>query len=431
MIKREKKERVRVGWVGLGRRGYGMFKEHLSKMCDVDIVWLCDLDIAKLERAEAHLESVGKPVPKSTRDYRDIIAAGDVDAVIIMTGWGGRVELAVEFMKAGIYTAIEVGCAHDLEQCYKLVETYEIYETPVMMLENCCYGRRELMALNMVRQGLFGEVVHAEGSYTHYLSKAELFQVNSSNKEDVDHYRQYEYAYRNCDNYPTHAFGPISKILRINRGNRLMTLSSFASKAAGINEYRREKLSEDHPLKNVDLKQGDIITTVITCAGGETVRLTLDTTLPIPHYSRSFSIRGTKGCCIEEGNSATFYLEGMEEGVAMNEGEFFEKYDHPLQRENQAAGVKSGHADGIDWLVLRAFVEAVKAGTDTPIDAYDTASWLAIGPLSAQSIATGGMPQAFPDFTSGRWFRREDAVMSKYCLDEIVVDETIKISPEK
>jgi hypothetical protein len=78
---------------------------------------------------------------------------------------------------------------------------------------------------------------------------------------------------------------------------------------------------------------------------------------------------------------------------------------------------------------MRAFIEAVKAGTDTPIDAYDTAAWMAIAHLSEASIAKGGAPVEFPDFTRGTWYRREDPVRNKYCLDEVVEDE-LSIMPE-
>ena len=428
MIKREKRETVRVGYIGLGRRGFGMLKANLTKMRDVEICWLCDLDKGKLERAESAVKESGRPAPKCTTDYKKLLADSSVDAVFVMTGWDAHIKCSLDSLKAGKYTAMEVGCAYDISECYELVDAYEHYGAPLMMLENCCYGRRELMALNMVKQGLFGEVVHAEGGYRHYLNDGELFN-SKSGEYDFSHYRQYEYLYRNCENYPTHEFGPIAKVLGINRGNRCMTLASFASSSKGINSYVAEHLEDGNPMKRADYRQGDIITTVITCAGGQTVRLTLDTTLPRPHYSRDFSIRGTKGCCIEEGGGCTFFLEGMAEPCALNEKDFFEKHDHPLQAENQSVENNEGHADGIDWLVMRAFIEAVKAGTDTPIDAYDTATWLAIGPLSEASIAKGGAPVEFPDFTRGKWVRREAAPKGKYCLDEVVSDPTVKIVP--
>ena len=84
----------------------------------------------------------------------------------------------------------------------------------------------------------------------------------------------------------------------------------------------------------------------------------------------------------------------------------------------------------MDWLVVRAFVESVKNGTQTPIDVYDTAAWLAIGPLSEMSLANGSTAVAVPDFTRGRWFHREPPVQSKYSLDGVVDDPDTPIFPE-
>ena len=405
------KENVKIAVVGLGRRGTGMIDKCFSGMKDVTIAMICDSYEPALRKMEECLAEKGYPAPIATTDFNDIINAPDIDAVVIMTGWREHTELAIKSMEAGKYTAIEVGCAYDISECYRLVETYERTGSPLMMLENCCYGRNEMMALNAVKQGLFGEIVHCTGGYMHYLPKEDLFK---DIEKPYKHYRLPNYVSRNCENYPTHEFGPIAKVLGINRGNRVMTLSSFASKSVGLREAAKRHLGEDSPWATVNYKQGDIITTVLTCANGETVRLTLDTTLPRPYYSRDFGVRGTKGLYSEERHS--FMLEGMSEPVANNEKEMYEKYDHPLQREYYALGTRGGHG-GMDWLVCRAFIESVKRQIDTPIDAYDTAAWMAIGPLSEMSINRGGAPVDFPDFTCGKWMSREPAPRTKYCLD--------------
>ncbi len=142
-------------------------------------------------------------------------------------------------MRAGKYTAVEVAGAYSVEDCWKLVRTHEETGVPCMMLENCCFGRDELMVLNMVRRGLFGEVVHCQGGYRHDLRE------EVSTGREMRHYRFRNYLYRNCENYPTHELGPIANVLDINRGNRMLTLVSVASKSAGLHEYLlREKRPE-------------------------------------------------------------------------------------------------------------------------------------------------------------------------------------------
>jgi len=341
---------------------------------------------------------------------------------MIMTPWAGRAEMAIKAMRAGKYVGIEVGCAFDLKECFDLIEAYEETGVPVMMMENCCYGRREMMALNIADKGLYGEIVHCDGAYGHHLPKEELFK-----EEPIDrHYRIHSYIQRNCEQYPTHELGPISKVLKLNRGNKMLTLSSFASKSGGLKQYAKDYLGEDSPYANIEYKQGDIIDTIITCINGETIHLRLDTTAPRAYYSRNFTVRGTKGLSSEEGN--VVFFDGMEEGPKNknNEEEMFKEYDHPLHKEYVALGEKGGHG-GMDWLVGRAFVEAVKNGTNTPIDAYDTALWMSIAPLSEASIARGGMPIEVPDFTKGKWLNREPITEGKYCLDKVCIDDSVEI----
>ncbi len=425
------KTKIKIGYVGVGRRGLSMLKNCFIKMNDVDITVLCETSDERVAMARDVFTENQKPMPKITDCYDDIITDPEIDAVVIMTGWDSRPEMAKKAMLAGKYTAIEVGCSETLAECFELVSVYEQTGTPLMMLENCCYGRREMMALNLVKKGLLGELVHCTGAYSHYLNSMELFaEMLSENKksDSVTHYRLRHYIEKNRENYPTHELGPICKVLGINRGNRIVKLSSFSSKAVGIKSFAEDKFGKDSEYAKIDYKQGDIVNTIMTCAGGETILITLDTTVPRAYYSRNFSVRGTKGMISEE--RCAVFLEGMEEPVYNNEKEMFQKYDHPLHAEYETVGSRGGHG-GMDWLVCRAFVEAVKNGTNTPIDAYDTATWLAVGALSEQSINRGGMPVDFPDFTNGKWQNREPAVIGKYCLDEICVDESVRIVNEE
>ena len=426
------KDKIKIGYVGCGRRGYGVLKHCFSQMVDVDIVALCDVNPANMEKAKDIIVEHGKPVPPMmTTNYQDVLDHPEIDAIVLMTGWDERPAMAKQSLLAGKYTAVEVGCAVSLDDCYDLIDTYEKTGVPLMMLENCCYSRREMMTLNMREKGLFGEIVHCTGAYAHYLNKVELFKEmhEDPEKKEINHYRLNHYI-NNCrENYPTHALGPVSKILNLNRGNRMVSLVSVASKAAGLKQYAKDNFGEDCKYANIDYKQGDIVNTIITCADGATILLTLDTTIPRPYYSRNYGVRGTKGLYTEERKVG--WIEGMEEiaEVKSTEAEFFEKYDHPLHVEYESLHEKRGGHGGLDWLVCRAFVESVKNGTNTPIDAYDTVLWMAIGALSEESIKTGRAVEV-PDFTRGKWEHREPPVLGKYCLDKVCEDKSTPLFPE-
>lgn len=426
------KEKIKIGYIGLGRRGYHIMKDFILKMNDVEVTVICDQTPDTFERTLALFSEAGLPLPKTTCDYKEAARDAEIDAVLIMTGWDGHIAPAIESLKAGKYTAIEVGCAYDLSECYELLSAHEETGAPLMMLENICYGRRELMATRMAREGVFGEIVQCSGGYCHYLNNCDLLKPLENGDIAYNHYRIREYANRNAEQYPTHELGPISKLLKINRGNRMLTLTSHGSLALGLADYVKRALPEDNPYRNTVFKQSDIVDTFITCAGGETIHLTLDTTLPRPFYSRAFSVRGTRGMCVESAkNVCTYYIDGEEgmvhDKVFNNEEEMFEKYDHPLHTKYKNEGGPIGSHDGCDWLVLRAFLESVKQGINTPIDAYDTILWLAIGPLSEQSLAKGGATVDVPDFTKGKWMRREAAPKSVFSLNEIVDDDPTSI----
>lgn len=289
-------------------------------------------------------------------------------------------------------------------ECWQLIRAYEETGVPCMLLENCCYGREEMMAMNMVKQGIFGEIVHCSGGYQHDLREEIAF--GNENR----HYRLQNYIHRNCENYPTHELGPIAQILDINRGNRMVSLVSMASKAKGLNEYIKNKKSDDEALMHTEFAQGDVVTTMIKCARGETIVLTLDTTLPRA-YSRGFRVQGTKGMFMEDNMSLFIDGEHNEYDFKWKEQwnnieAYREKYEHPVWKKFMQDGVKGGHG-GMDWLVLRAFFDCVEKNEEMPIDVYDIAAWMAISALSEQSIAMGGQVVAIPDFTNGKWITRK------------------------
>jgi len=288
-----------------------------------------------------------------------------------------------------------------------------------MLLENCCYDRKEMAIYNMVKQGLFGEIIHMQGGYQHDLR--DEISLGRENR----HGRLYNFQMRNGELYPTHQLGPISKVLGINRGNRYISVCSMASKSRGLNEWIKENKGEDYDLADYSFNQGDIVTTMLRCANGETVVLTHDCSLP-RHYSRAYRVQGTKGIYMEDGNS--IYLEGRtkhEEGDWMhtpeNFDDYIEEFEHPLWKKYREDGVHAGHG-GMDYLVLSAFAESVRLDAKPPIDVYDAAVWMAVTCLSEQSIAIGGAPVPFPDFTNGMWIDREPYRRGKYCLDEVCED---------
>ena len=405
-------EKLKLGFIGLGQRGEGWVVHHFPNRDDIEVVAMCDIDPKKIEKVEKGLEAKNMPIPKTTTDYREILADPEVEAVMIASAWESHAAIAIAAMKAGKPTAMEVGGAYSVDECFRLVHTQEETGTFFMMMENCCYGRRELMVLDMVNKGLFGEVVHCEGGYRHDLRN------EISRGKELGHYRHRNYLIRNCDNYPTHQLLPICKILGVNDGNRMVSLVSVASCAKGLREYSEKTGYGKEDIVGHDVMQGDVITTIIKCAHGETITLTLDTTLP-RCYSRDFGVHGTKAMYCENGDFFYFddnpehhKAEWSSKPLLRNADGYQGESDHPLWQD--PANISGGHG-GIDGLVFSAFVNCVQNGWESPIDVYDAASVMCISALSEESIATGHAV-GIPDFTNGEWLKRVHGEDHKYTI---------------
>jgi predicted dehydrogenase len=325
---------------------------------------------------------------------------------LVSSYWETHVEVAIDAMRAGIPVALEVGGAYCVEKLWEMVRVQESTGVPLMMMENCCFGKTELLGTSLLRNGLLGELVHAHGCYGHYLCEEIA-------KGDIDrHYRLRNYMKRNCENYPTHELGPIAKALGINRGNQMISLVSVSSKAVGMKDYISRNADKYPDLVGKEFRQGDIVNTIITCADGSTITLRLDTTLP-RSYAREFTLRGTRGLYEQATNSVFLHTdEEMWETdeyyrKANNNASRFEAdYLPEVWKNITPEDIESGHG-GMDGVEFRVFVDALKNGEEMPIDVYDAASWMVITCLSEASIANGGMPIDIPDFTNGRWILRE------------------------
>ncbi len=396
------KKIINAAMIGLGGRGTGHLEYLLKYQKEVKIVGVCDLYEDRAQHAAELVKEVWGFEPVTTTDSDRILEIPELDCVIIATSWKDHVPLTIACMKKGIRPGVEVAGAYSIDQLWQLIHTYEETKVPVMLLENCCYGREELMLLNMIRKGVFGTLVHLEGAYHHDLRN----EVTEG--RETRHYRLEEYKHRNCDNYPTHALGPICQMLNINHGNRMLTVNSIATRSIGLNEYLSREGAKNADLASYPFNQGDVVTTVIKCANGETITLNLDTSTPHA-YSRGLRVQGTKACYLEDNQS--IFIEGVNDDREPwwseqwnNFKNFRDEYESPLWTEFLASDITAGHG-GIDHLVFEAFFKSVREQSAPPIDVYDMASWMCITTLSEQSVSMAGAPVPVPDFTNGKWER--------------------------
>jgi hypothetical protein len=409
---------VKLAFIGVGLRGQRHLDNALARK-DVQVVAICDIDDRMLEMAGNLFKKAGKPVAKvfkgDVNAWKKMLELKELDAVVISTPWEWHAPMIIGSLEAGIkYVGTEVMLGITLQDHWDVVKAAEHHNAQVMMLENVCYRRDVMAILNMVRQGMFGELIHLQGGYQH-----DLRHVKFNNGQDNHHggvefgekafsearWRTEHSVHRNGDLYPTHGIGPVAEMLNINYGNRFVALNSFASKSRGLHEYIVKNGGEQHPNAKIEFKLGDVVTTMIRCANGETVLLQHDTNLPRP-YSLGFRVQGTKGIWMDVNHS--LYIEGVSKtNDAWEDAKaYLEKYDHPLWKRWSASSEGAGHG-GMDFFVLHAFIESIKRRTATPMDVYDGAAWSAITPLSEKSIELGNETVEFPDFTGGNWMYRK------------------------
>jgi len=391
-------EKVRIGFVGVG----GMGSAHVQNLLNIDgvvIKALCDIIEAKVARAQSWVEEAGQPKPagysRGPWDFKRMCEIEDLDLVFTATPWEWHVPVLLAAMKNGKHAATEVPAAMSLDDCWALVETAEKTGKHCQMMENCCYDRIELMALNLVRKGMLGEVLHAEAGYLHDLRGVKF------SMEGEGLWRRAWSRKLDGNLYPTHGLGPVAQCLNVNRGDVFHYLVSLSSPTRGLHEYAVDTFGADSAQARERFVLGDVNTSLIKTKLGKTIILIHDTNLPRP-YTRINLVQGTKGIAMKWPDR--IYLEGKADKP--HSWDDFEKFaaefEHPLWRAIAAKGEGRGHG-GMDYIEDYRLIESLRKGEPLDQDVYDAAAWSAIVEASCRSVAGKGKPVDIPDFTRGRW----------------------------
>lgn len=394
---------VRVGLIGLGARG-GFHLRQLLLLEGVEVKALCDNHAPTAREHLDYAEAQGAPRPdeysRGDEDYRRMLERTDLDVVVISTPWQWHTPMAVHAMEAGKHAFLEVPAAVTVEECWQLVETQERTGQHCMMMENVCYGREELMVLNMCRQGVFGDLTHGEGAYIHDL-REQMKEI----ERGTGAWRTAHHVNRNGNLYPTHGLGPIAQYMNINRGDRFDFMTSMSSLALGRDAYAKENFPPEHPRNQATYIAGDMNTTLIQTALGRSIMVQWDTTTPRP-YTRLNLIQGTRG--MFGGYPNRIAIEGRGDTHEWQDLEAYRaEFEHPLWTRVGEEAVRAGGHGGMDFVMLWRIVYCLRNGLPLDQDVYDAAAWSAIAPLSERSVANRSLPVDIPDFTRGAWRERE------------------------
>ncbi|WP_371195732.1 Gfo/Idh/MocA family oxidoreductase [Glaciecola sp. SC05] len=422
---------VRIGFIGVGERGSGHVK-HYCHIDGVEITAICDTNEKVLDASIDYV--VNKSLPRPARysgsnyAYMEMLNRQDIDIVIISTPWAWHARMCVASMESGKHAFVEVPAATTVEECWQLVDTAERTQKNCMMMENVCYGRDELMVLNMVRQGLFGDLLHGEAAYIHEL-RWQMKEI----EEKTGSWRTHWHTKMNGNLYPTHGLGPVSQYMNINRGDSFDYLSSTSSPALGRRAYAQREFPAQHARNKLNYIAGDMNTTVIKTKLGRSIMLQHDTTTPRP-YSRHNYIQGTNGVfagfpnriALETvpPNIAENYAQRHQQAVAHWQangrqgrepkphsfhrwdeemGPWQDEFDHPMWVKMGEEAQRNGGHGGMDFLMLWRMIYCLRNSEPLDQDVYDAAAWSVVMPLSADSVNDRSNSKDIPDFTRGVW----------------------------
>lgn len=398
----ERRDKVRLGIVGVGERGKSMIHDFLG-IENLEIVALCDNVKANADEGKAMIEQAGRRTPAMYADgdyaFEKLCARDDIDFVYSPTPWEWHAPVALAAMNAGKHVGVEVPMATTMKDIWKLVETSEKTRRHCIMMENCCYDFSETLVLNMVRDGVFGEITHGEAAYLHDLR----WILNEGRSEGL--WRRAWHTRLNGNLYPTHGLGPVMNYMNINRGDRFDYLVSMSSPSRSLDLYRSQVVPKDSPKWREKYICGDMNTTLIKTVKGLTIKVQHDTSTPRP-YDRINLIQGTKG--LFRGYPDRIMIEGQPEKHRFtNLDKYKEKYTHWLWRQLGEKARGAGHG-GMDYLMAWRLVQCFREGLVYDMDVYDGAAVSAPFPLSAESVAKGSAPVKIPDFTRGRWQEKRE-----------------------
>ena len=390
-------EEVRVGFVGVGLQGSSHCR-NLLRIEGVRLVAVCDIDESKVSRVQEWVVQADQPRPRGyvrgERDFERMCQEEELDLVFTATPWRWHVPVCVAAMTNGKHAATEVPAAVTLDECWQLVETAERTKKHCVMMENVNYGRAEMMVFNMVRQGVFGEIMHGECGYLH-----DLREVKFENAHE-GLWRRAHSVSRNGNLYPTHGLGPVANCMDINRGDQFDYLVSMSSNSRGLQQYAKAHFPPDALERRERYTLGDVNVSLIHTVNGRTIFLSHDTNLPRP-YSRINLVQGTKG--LFQGYPDRVYIEGRNAQHQWETADaYYADYEHPLWQDIGGRSRGAGHG-GMDFLEDYRLIKCLREGLPTDMNVYDAAALSAVSELSELSVADGSRPKTFPDFTRGQW----------------------------
>lgn len=410
-----KMEVVRVGFVGLGMRGLGAVSR-FTHIPGTQIVALCDYDPKRAEACQNILKKASMPkaaIYSGETGYEELCKRDDIDLVYIAADWLHHFPIAKCALENGKHVAIEVPSAMNLQECWDLVNLSETTRKHCFILENCCYDWFEMNTLNMAQNGVFGEVIRAQGAYIHNLSDFWDYYWKNGENDKLGWRLEFNMRHRG-DVYATHGLGPVAQVLDIHRGDRMKTLTAMDTKSVVGKGLVEAKTGSEC----TNFRNGDHTTTMIRTENGKVIEIQHNVMTPQP-YNRLYQLTGVKGFANKyptEGyalGADQLSASGVQPKVDNLSSHGFlpqaemdalvEKYQHPILKKYGEIAKEVGGHGGMDFIMDSRLVYCLQNGLPLDMDVYDLAEWCALAELGEISMDNNCAAVEFPDFTRGEW----------------------------
>jgi len=317
-----------------------------------------------------------RPLPEYSHlavhtDFGAFLAEG-LDVVAVVTPGPLHADQSIRALEAGTHVLCETPCVYSLDEAKAVVAAVRRTGRKYMLAENYIWlgWVEELKA--RADAGAFGEVVYAEGDYTHdcrdiMLTTGEGFIPYVERREHSEATKTWRATHLPPILYCSHTLGPLLHIM----DDRVVS-------AVGMSTGTRTA---------PDLGTIDLEAALLQTEKGAVIRLTNGFTVACP-MTLFYNLVGT-ACSARVDRAGRFSARWYSEAV-----------EPTMTGWQELPCDWSKRSDGQDHLevMVRQFVDSIVDGTPEPLDVYRSMDLVLPGIVAHESAMKGGVKLSVPDF---------------------------------
>ena len=151
-------DRLRIGLIGAKGMGFSNLRAQLQADDNTTCTWVCDVDDEVLATRLKDYGGFRQNTPRTTKDYRELLAAADVDVVVIGTPDHWHARMFVDAVDAGKDVYVEKPVANSIAECRAMAAAQERTGRVVQVGQWQRSGEHYARAMEIVRSGQLGDI---------------------------------------------------------------------------------------------------------------------------------------------------------------------------------------------------------------------------------------------------------------------------------